>query len=388
MAADSPRLRLGIAGLGADAAMILAGAVARPYVQLTFATDQRPEARQRFASEFDAETSADFEAMCHSANVDAIYVCTENELHLDHVRLAAEHHKQVIVNKPMALSLAGADAMIEAAARAGVRLVVGHSVAMAPPILKMAELVACGEFGRLLMVHTWHYNEWMYRPRTEDELDRARGGGVLFRQAPHQVDIVRLIAGRPVSSVRALATFDNKRGGDASYSAFLEFEGGLPSTLVYSGYSHFDMADVVYDSGPTVRPGFAQTRAEVGGFGSPAEEADYKRSFFYGGSRWGKWADVKEDGRPRKPYGFTIASCEGADIRQSPAGLIAYTDAGAREIEVARPISALCTELDILYDAWIADRPVAYNDGQWGRATLAACLAMMRSADEGGDVRL
>jgi len=73
---------------------------------------------------------------------------------------------------------------------------------MSPTIRRMAAMAQSGELGHLGMLHTWHFTDWMYRPRLPDELDLARGGGPVFRQAAHQVDILREIAGQPLRSVR------------------------------------------------------------------------------------------------------------------------------------------------------------------------------------------
>src|SRR5919201_4604172 len=102
----------------------------------------------------------------------------------------------------MGISLAEAEAMNAAAERHGVRLLAGHTQSLAPTVRKMAGVVRGGELGRLGMVHTWHYTDWMYRPRLPAELDTSLGGGPVFRQASHQVDIVRAIAGGTLRSVR------------------------------------------------------------------------------------------------------------------------------------------------------------------------------------------
>jgi phthalate 4,5-cis-dihydrodiol dehydrogenase len=160
-------------------------------------------------------------------------VATPNQLHAKHVIAAAERGKHVIVSKPMAITLQEAAAMNDAADRNGVKLLAGHTQSMAPTIRKMAEMVHGGELGRLGMLHTWHFTDWMYRPRLPAELDVDQGGGPVFRQASHQVDIVRFIAGGLVGSVRAnMVQLDVERGAPGAYTAYLEFEDGTPATIV------------------------------------------------------------------------------------------------------------------------------------------------------------
>jgi phthalate 4,5-cis-dihydrodiol dehydrogenase len=68
----------------------------------------------------------------------------------------------------------------------------------------MREIVAGGSLGRLRMINTWHFNDWIYRPRAPWELEAGQGGNLVFNRGSHQVDIVRLIGGGLVRSVRAM----------------------------------------------------------------------------------------------------------------------------------------------------------------------------------------
>src|SRR5579862_2022810 len=206
MAVSKPKLRIGLAGLGAATPNALPEIANHPNYQITAAADPRPEARQRFASEVGGETYESVEAMCESANVDVVHILTPNRLHAQHAIVAANAGKQVICDKPMAISLAECDAMIAAAERKGVRLLIGHSQSLDPPIRRMAEIVARGELGAPIMVNTWFASDWLYRPRDAYELDSSQGEGLIMRQGPVQVDIVRMLAGGLVKSVRAVAS--------------------------------------------------------------------------------------------------------------------------------------------------------------------------------------
>ena len=94
--------------------------------------------------------------------------------------------------------------MIDAVQRAGVQLVVGHSHSFNAPILHARELIDSGAYGAVRMIHALNYTDYMVRPRRPEELDTAQGGGVMFSQGAHQIDIVRLLGGGRVRSVRAM----------------------------------------------------------------------------------------------------------------------------------------------------------------------------------------
>src|SRR5919198_200658 len=202
MVRDSP-LRLGLLGLGVGARQLLPALTHHPHVRLQAAADLRTDALQRVVSDYDIQTFTSAESLATSSDIDVVWVVTPNHLHAEHAIAAAENGKHVIVSKPMAVTLEESRAMIAAAQRNRVVLIAGHSQSMAPTIRRMAALVQSGELGKLGMLHTWHFTDWMYRPRLPDELDVALGGGPVFRQASHQVDIVRFIAGGEVKSVRA-----------------------------------------------------------------------------------------------------------------------------------------------------------------------------------------
>src|SRR5258708_15406232 len=140
----------------------------------------------------------------------------------------------------MALALADCDRIIAAAARAGVHLIVGHTHAYDPAIRVMRSLIASGELGRLGMIASWNYTDYLYRPRRPEELDTAQGGGILFNQVPHQIDVARLLGGGLVRSVRAQAGgLDPARPTEGHAVVFLAFQDGAAASLVYGGFEFF-----------------------------------------------------------------------------------------------------------------------------------------------------
>src|SRR5882762_2465279 len=98
-------LRLGFAGLGMAAGCLIPEISQLPYIKLTAAADLRPQAREKFKRDFNTAAFESVEELCESPNVDAIYIATPHEFHARHTIVAAENHKHVIVEKPMALSI-------------------------------------------------------------------------------------------------------------------------------------------------------------------------------------------------------------------------------------------------------------------------------------------
>ena len=240
-ASDATALRIGVAGLGRAFTLMLPTFLADRRVRLVAACDPRPEARRQFSSDFGGATYADIDGLVRDPAVQVVYIASPHALHAPQTALAAAHGKHVLVEKPMALTLADCDAMIAACAVAGVQLVVGHCHSFDTPFLRTRDIVASGEFGRLRMIQSLNYTDHSYRPRRPEELDTATGGGVVYSQGAHQVDIVRLLAGSAVVRVRsALGAWDPQRPTEGAYAALLWFADGAVANIVYSGYGHFD----------------------------------------------------------------------------------------------------------------------------------------------------
>jgi phthalate 4,5-cis-dihydrodiol dehydrogenase len=388
-------LNFGIVGLGRAATSMLPSLVNHPQVKLIAAADLRAEALEKFRGEFDAEVYRDAEELFRNQNIDAVYIATPHQCHAEHVTMAATYGKHAIVEKPMALTLADCDNMIAAVDRAGIRLVVGHTHSFDPPILKIREIVRGGELGSFKMMHTWRFTNFLYRPRRPEELDTSLGGGILFNQVPHQIDMIRWIGGGQVRSVRSMAgVWDSARPTEGAHATFLEFVDGAAATLVYNAYDHFDSDELtgwIGEGGePKRRDRQGEARRTLSEAKNSADEANLKAATGYGGRQQRRAAvGAVESERYHPHFGVTLVSCEHGDLRPQPNGVFIYDDHGKREIPVplGRAVPDKGKVVDELYDAVVNDRPVRHN-GRWGKATLEACLAIQQSARERREIVL
>jgi len=381
------RVRLGVAGLGRAFVLMLPGLAAHPKIELVAAADPREEARAQFAAGFGARTYPSVEALCADPNVDAVYVATPHQVHAQNVITAARHGKHVLVEKPMALGLDECRAMIAATRQAGVQLVVGHSHSFDAPVARTREMIAGGTYGALRMLTAVYFTDFLYRPRRPEEL-APESGGVLFNQAPHHVDIARLLGGGMVESVRALTgAWDGSRPVEGAYSALLMFKGGAFATLTYSGYAHFDgdeLADGVAESGyPKDPAAYGVARALL----EPApgrSETALKDARNYGGP---DAASSRTGERFHQHFGLLIASCDRADLRPGPKGITIYGDRTRSFEPVAVPPIPRSEVIDELCAAIVHNKPPLHS-GEWSLATMEVCLAMQQSAREGREIRL
>jgi len=213
----------------------------------------------------------------------------------------------------------------------------------------------------------------------------------VYRQAPHQVDSVRLLAGGKVSSVRGVTAqwMVPRHTAPGFFSALLECENGACATLVYSAYGYF-MASELFEpgaSGPDA-PGLqgrleARQRITTG----TRDEAAAKEQRTLEAQRTGPAAGAaaSREARLLSDLGLLVVSCEHGEMWQSPAGIYIYGDAGTTEVPLTETRGTYAPELDELYDTLVYGKPVLHS-GRWGLATLEVCLAIMQSATAHRDV--
>jgi phthalate 4,5-cis-dihydrodiol dehydrogenase len=262
-------------------------------------------------------------------------------------------------------------------------LTVGHSHSFDEPYRAMRDVIASGTLGRAHLLHNIYYSDWVYRPRRPEELDERLGGGITFRQGAHQFDILRLLGGGLVRSVRAHTfDWDPQRPVIGAHTVMLTFADGAVATAIYNGYGAFPSSEITYGIGEIgypsdARPGAARAAMRAA---TPADEAARKRSRAS--------APAAESLAPAQPFfGWTLVSCERGDIRQSATGLYVYTAAGREEIPLRLDRNTREPVVDEFADAITGTRP-SLHDGRWGRANLEVCVATIESSRTGREIEL
>ncbi|MDE2561085.1 MAG: Gfo/Idh/MocA family oxidoreductase [Sphingomonadales bacterium] len=371
---------LGIVGLGRGFMLTLPALLASRDIRLVAAFDIRPDARSIFAEQFEAQAFDSLDDLVACDEVDAVYIATPHELHAEQAIAALRAGKHVLVEKPMATSVADCIAMEATARSVGKVLVVGPSHGFDAPVQKAAELVASGRYGAPRMVTAFNFTDFMLRPRRPEELDTERGGGVIFSQAAHQIDVVRRIVGRPVSSLRATAgNWDSSRPSEGAYAAFMDFEGGACATLTYSGYAHFDSDELlgwISETGfPRDPETYGEARRKLAAL-SPEGEVKAKLGRTYGAAGG---LSLPPPAPHHEHFGFVLVSCERADLKLAPDAITAYGDSERHVVAIAPPGHPRAGVLAEFAGA-IRDERRPVHDGRWGVETMACCAALLESS--------
>jgi phthalate 4,5-cis-dihydrodiol dehydrogenase len=387
------KLKIGLIGIGVGASEILPAMEAMEELDLIAGADVVPATRERFQQRFpNAKVYDSADKLVADPEVEAVWIATPNRFHGPHTILAAQHGKHVVVEKPMAISLQQAEEMVETAQKNGVKLLAGHTQSFSLPIRTMRKIILSGQLGQLRAIHIMAYSDWMLRPRTSDELDITQGGGIPYRQGPHQIDTVRMLGGGKLRSVRAMTgQWMPARSIPGYYTAFLEFEDGTPCTIVHNGYGYF-LANELVPWGGTSQRYTLEERIDVRNqlTGGTRNEDQDKQDLRIGGRLE---RETFQNRGPRKwepgDLGLVVVSCDRGDLRHSATGVSVYDDRGLHEIDLTggEGVGQRRAELVELYDAVVLNKPV-FHDGRWGMATLEVCLALMESAKERKEIML
>jgi phthalate 4,5-cis-dihydrodiol dehydrogenase len=233
------------------------------------------------------------------------------------------------------------------------------------------------------MITAVNFTDFIYRPRRPEELDTAQGGGAIFNQAAHHIDMARLLGGGLLKSVRAdTGVWDPARPTEGAYSAFLTFEDGAFASMTYSGYAHFDSDEFcgwTGESGQRKHPDAYGARRDA----LAGDELRQKNAHNYGGPQYARpTADLLH-----QHFGFLVASCERGDLRPLPEGVMIYADREKRLERLPVPAAPRAGVIDEVYAAVIDGKPPVHS-GEWGAATMEACLAILRSAREQKEIPL
>jgi UDP-N-acetyl-2-amino-2-deoxyglucuronate dehydrogenase len=151
-----------------------------------------------FGRRYAAVPYTDVATMLRAARPDVVSICTPHPLHAQAIELAAAHGAHVLVEKPLAATLADCDRALDACADAGVRLGVVSQRRFYRPVTRMKAAIDEGKIGRpvlaTLEVLGWrdraYYDSDPWRGTWEGE-----GGGVLVNQTPHQIDLLQWLMG-------------------------------------------------------------------------------------------------------------------------------------------------------------------------------------------------
>ncbi len=248
--------------------------------ELVAVCDNNPEKLESAKSRFNVASYSDYADMLADPSVDVVTILTPSGMHAEHAIMAAEAGKHVVVEKPMALRLEDADAMIEACDRARVKLFVVKQNRLNVPVVKAREALDAGRFGKLVLgtVRVRWRRDQSYYNQDSWRGTWAQDGGVLSNQASHHVDLLEWFMGDVVSvharAVRALVDIE----AEDTAIATLQFANGalgiVEATNAVRPRDLEGSLSILGEGGTVVIGGFAVNKMVTWDFEEPQPEDD------------------------------------------------------------------------------------------------------------------
>ncbi len=284
MAQSSGRVYgFGVVGCGVIGPRHAKAVAALPNARLVAATDIVAEKATAYAETHGCDAEADLAHLLARDDIDVISVCVPSGLHAEIGVEAARAGKHLVVEKPIDISLAAADRLIEAAKSAGVRMTVISQHRFDAGLVELHRLLEEGRLGRLVLGDArvkWYRSQAYYDSGDWRGTWALDGGGALMNQGVHYTDLLRWCMG-PVTEVTsicatqshqievedvALAVLRFASGAVGSLEASTAVFPGLPERLEISGTD----GSVIIEDGAIVLRELMAERGEISAYGTKA----------------------------------------------------------------------------------------------------------------------
>jgi 1,5-anhydro-D-fructose reductase (1,5-anhydro-D-mannitol-forming) len=204
-------LRFGVIGLGRIVKGTMAPAmVAEPQCELVAAVSRDRGRADAFAEQFGVKYAyTDYDEMLANPEVDAVFIATPNGQHYEQVLAAAQAGKQILCDKPMALSATQAATEVEACERAGVKLGINFHNRHLPWVRDVRQLIADGVIGDVVTIHV-EASAGVTPPVDWRDDRKLAGLGTVYSQGVHVLDFLGWI--QDSQAVEVAAMFDDQGG--------------------------------------------------------------------------------------------------------------------------------------------------------------------------------
>ena len=254
-------IRVGVIGCGKIAQVRhLPEYHANPNVTITALYDANAERAQACAARYGGRVYATAEALLAADDVDAVSICSTNLTHAPLTILALESGKHVLCEKPMAVTIEDCEAMVAAAKRTGLQLMIGMNQRLAAAHVKAKELLDAGAIGRPVSFRTTFGHggpeTWTVDRQNIWFFDKARASmGVLADLGIHKTDLIQHLLGQRITGVTAMLRTLDKRDAavrpitvEDNAVCIYEMSGGIVGTMTASWtyYGGEDNSTVIY----------------------------------------------------------------------------------------------------------------------------------------------
>ena len=235
------KIGFGVIGCGVAASYHINGVLDAEGAELIAVSDIVEARAQEFGAKYHAAWYTDHHDLLKRDDIDVVSICTPSGLRRQVVLDAAEAKKPLIVEKPIDITLEGADAIIQVAEQAGVKLMCIFQLRCGEAVTEVRRAIHEGRLGRIVLAGAyikWYRSQEYYDSGAWRGTWDMEGGGALMTQGIHTVDLLQWIMG-PVSSVYArMGTLVHNIEVEDTLAAVLTFGNGALGTIEATTASH------------------------------------------------------------------------------------------------------------------------------------------------------
>jgi UDP-N-acetyl-2-amino-2-deoxyglucuronate dehydrogenase len=258
-----------------------------PDAELAAVCDIKPELAKATGEKWKVPFFSGYEEMLSAVDVDAVNILTPSGLHAEHaIGVAKKFKKHIVCEKPMALTIPDADAMIDACSQTGVKLFVVKQNRFNLPVMKLREALEQGRFGKLVLgtVRVRWARDQRYYDQASWRGTWALDGGVFTNQASHHLDLLEWMMGEVAEVSAVTATQLVKIEAEDTGLAILKFKNGalgvIEATTAARPKNIEGSLSVLGDSGTVEIGGFAVNELKLWQFREPRpDDAEVMTSF-------------------------------------------------------------------------------------------------------------
>lgn len=203
----SDSLRIGVIGAGGRGALAKHAHRPEEGVRLVAGADVVPEVLAQFRESYgpDVVVTADYREMLRDADLDACFVASPDYLHEEHAAAALEAGVDVYLEKPMAITVAGCDRLLDTARRLDRKLYLGHNMRHMTFVRKMKELIDSGAIGTVKSGWCRHFVSYGGDAYFKDwHAERRRATSLLLQKGAHDIDVLHWLCGGSTRRVTAM----------------------------------------------------------------------------------------------------------------------------------------------------------------------------------------
>ncbi|MET7280444.1 Gfo/Idh/MocA family oxidoreductase [Kribbella sp. NPDC005582] len=245
-------IRIGLVGAGSVAAVYVEAAASLPGIAIRAVCDVRTDAAEALAQQANAQSYNDYQTMFAVGELDAVVITSPHALHLPMAADAAAAGLHVLMEKPMATTVADCRKMIQVCEDAGVRLAIGNLQRFVPTVAEAAATIRSGRLGRPLLIterRAVRYDPesrpaWFFDPE-------LAGGGIMMNIGGHSVDKAQVLTGQQVVAVNARTWQRPGLAVETEASGVMELSGGVQLTfsITSTGLPPQDETEVICERG-------------------------------------------------------------------------------------------------------------------------------------------